>query len=154
MGNDVKAQICPTCGGRGTVGNPLDQKLCPSCKGQGTVETEGCLACGGYGKILDPASTAGIPCLACEGTGRVPFGSSAPDPPESYCWFCGTRLDPAGKGVHTVVLRFGGLWILDTSACDICLSNACTLVMNIANSFRENIRKEPRKEPPGRNIVL
>jgi len=50
-----KMQICPECGGRGTVsfgqGGFAVQRPCPRCLGRGQIPTEPCPNCGGSGEV-------------------------------------------------------------------------------------------------------
>ena len=51
----AKIQVCPECGGRGTIsfgqGGFAVQRPCPQCLGRGQVPSEPCRNCGGSGEV-------------------------------------------------------------------------------------------------------
>ena len=51
----ARLQVCPECGGRGTVsfgqGGFAVQRPCPQCLGRGQVPTEPCTSCNGTGEV-------------------------------------------------------------------------------------------------------
>jgi hypothetical protein len=113
-----------------------------------------CSVCHGEGRLRGSWPDKDTLCLTCAGMGTISEDPSA-KPEAARCWCCEVSIKAKDAPAFTkILLRFGVSWVLDVHACDICLSNAQILVKNIMNSFRENIRKEPWKEPPGRNIVL
>lgn len=113
-----------------------------------------CSVCHGEGWLGDQARGTKNLCLTCVGSGEIDDNDLASKPATGRCWFCDDRLEPGEPATHAIVLRFGGLWVMDAVACDICLKNTQELVKGILESFRVNIRKAPSPEPQGRNIVL